>query len=109
MPPTKRKAETAPAETETDKKIKSAMDSMAEDWVCPITTELPLDPVMAEDGQVYERSAIRKLIHVQGEALKSPMTNLPMGPRLTASTQARSPVYRHIGICMVDDSLLGHR
>ena len=95
MPPSRKRA-APPAETEAAKKIKSAVDSMADEWVCPITTELPLDPVMAEDGQVYERSAIEQLIRVQGEALKSPMTNLPMGPRLTATVQARNTIEKMV-------------
>ena len=94
MPPRAKRAapEPAAAETETAKKYKSAMDAMADDWICPITTELPLDPVMAEDGHVYERSAIEEFIRVQGARLKSPMTNLPMGPKILASTQARSTI-----------------
>ena len=91
MPPSKKRA-APPAETEAAQKFKSAMDSMADDWICPITTELPLDPVTADDGQAYERAAIEELIRVQGAALKSPMTNLPMGPRLLVSTQARSTI-----------------
>ena len=91
MPPSKKRA-APPAETEVAKKFKSAMDSMADDWICPITTELPLDPVTAEDGRVYERAAIEQAIRVQGAGLKSPMTNLPMGPRLLALPQARSTI-----------------
>ena len=47
--------ETAAAE----KRYKQAIDGMAEEFVCPITQELPVDPVTAEDGRVYERSATR--------------------------------------------------
>ena len=102
MPPKRAAAApAAPAETETAKKFKSAMDSMADEWVCPITTELPLDPVIAEDGQVYERSAIEEAIRVQGAALKSPMTNLPMGPRLTASNQARNTIEKLVRSGMI--------
>ena len=31
-------------------------------WVCPLTRQLPVDPVTAEDGHVYERSAISSFI-----------------------------------------------
>lgn len=68
------------------------MDAMADEWVCPITTELPLDPVTAEDGHAYERSAIEELIRVQGARLKSPITNLPMGSCLFPNTQARNTI-----------------
>ena len=83
MPPRKRAATAATATKEEHKRFRSAIDEMAEELVCPITQELPVDPVTAEDGRVYERSAIEA--HIRGrsaEALKSPITNEPMGPRL---------------------------
>lgn len=75
------------------KKLCSAIDNVAENWICPITTELPLDPVMAEDGRVYERSAIEEHIRQnRGGVVKSPLTNLPMGPNLIPSLQARNTI-----------------
>ena len=71
---------------EEHKHFKSAMAEAAEDFVCPITHELPVHPVMAEDGHIYERSEIEKWIRVsaqEGRALKSPTTNEEMGDRLT--------------------------
>ena len=53
-------------------------------FVCPITCALPLDPVLAEDAQVYDRFAI--LMHLSkypDGKCPSPMTNLPMGRTLT--------------------------
>lgn len=101
MPPSRKRA-APPAETEAAKKIKSAVDSMADEWVCPITTELPLDPVIAEDGQTYERAAIEELLRVQGADLKSPMTNLPMGRQLLTSTQARNTIEKLVGTGAID-------
>ena len=43
-----------PSTTAEAKKYKSALDTMADEYI-PIRSELPLDPVMAEDGRVYER------------------------------------------------------
>ena len=44
--------------------------------VCPITEELPIDPVMATDGYVYERWAIEKHIRLNcNNELRSPVTN----------------------------------
>ena len=65
---------------------------MADDWLCPITCELPIDPVTAEDGRTYERSAIEQHIRAKGANVKSPMTNEPMGPKLLPSAQARSTI-----------------
>ena len=91
MPP--KRAADAHAETEANnKKLRSAIDGVAEEWVCPITFELPLDPVMAEDGRTYERSAIEEVIRTQGAGLRSPITNQPMGARLMENIQARSTI-----------------
>ena len=78
------------AATEENKRFRSAIDAMADDWLCPITCELPIDPVIAEDGRTYERSAIEAHIRARHAELKSPMTNEPMGPRLLPNAQARS-------------------
>ena len=92
MPP--KRAADDDARTEEIKKFRSAIDAMADDWVCPITCELPVDPVVAEDGHVYERSAIEEHIHTNWRSaeLKSPMTGLSMGRKLLPSTQARNTI-----------------
>ena len=48
------------------KRLRSAIDAMADEWICPITNELPLHPVTAEDGRVYEHTAVQKHILTQG-------------------------------------------
>ena len=58
---------------------------IGEELVCPITLQLPLDPVIAEDGRVYDRQAIESHIQRNTGTLKSPITNLSMGPRLFPS------------------------
>ena len=62
---------------ETSKRFRSAVDESLTHLVCAITQELPLDPVTAEDGNIYERSAIEAWLKKQQ---KSPLTNTPMGP-----------------------------
>ena len=68
----------------------------ADELLCPITLELPFDPVMAEDGRVYERYAIEQHIaqtnksSTSREALRSPITNEPMGSRLVSSLQIKN-------------------
>lgn len=79
----------------TSKKFRSAIDEVADEYVCPITAELPLDPVTAEDGHVYERKAIEKFFASRakaGTAVTSPMTNLPMGHKLLPNKQARNAI-----------------
>ena len=41
------------------------------DFICPITTEIMSDPVMAADGHSYERSAIERWLATKST---SPMT-----------------------------------
>jgi len=41
-----------------NKKCLETMSAIARGFVCPITQELPTDPVTAEDGKCYEREAI---------------------------------------------------
>ena len=91
MPP-KRAAPDGATTEEQVKKFRSALDSMADVWVCPITFELPLDPVIAADGRTYERSAIEEHIRVQGDALRSPISNEPMSSALITNPQARSTI-----------------
>lgn len=94
MPP-KRKAAADVHTAATSKKFCTAIESLAEEWVCPITQELPLNPVTAEDGRVYERSAIANWLgraRPAEQPAKSPVTNEPMGPRLLPAPQVRNTI-----------------
>lgn len=56
-----------------------------EEEVCPITLQSFVHPVVAEDGHVYERSAIEAwFAHAQSKhrITTSPLTGFPMGQRL---------------------------
>ena len=90
MPP-KRGRETAEAEDETVqlRRHKSATEEAFAELVCPITWSLPVDPVTAEDGNVYERSAIEEWLKKQ---LKSPVTNLAMGTKLLPALRVKNMI-----------------
>ena len=90
MPP-KRGREAAEAEDETVqvRRHKSATEEAFAELVCPITFSLPVDPVMAEDGNVYERSAIEEWLKQQH---KSPVTNLAMGTKLLPALQVKNMI-----------------
>jgi len=45
-------------------KLGATTNQILDQFICPITKELPIDPVIAEDGNIYERSAIEHLIGV---------------------------------------------
>ncbi|KAL1021877.1 hypothetical protein UPYG_G00019200 [Umbra pygmaea] len=47
-----------------------------DEFLCPITRELMVDPVIAADGYSYEREAIQSWIATKNRS--SPMTNLPL-------------------------------
>jgi hypothetical protein len=49
--------------------------SIPDEFRCPITMEVMTDPVIGEDGQTYERSAIEAALRVKAV---SPMTRQPM-------------------------------
>ena len=44
-----------------EKKMRESINGVAAELLCPITQELPFDPVMAKDGKIYERLS---LIHI---------------------------------------------
>jgi hypothetical protein len=47
--------------------------SFPEKFVCPLSQEPFKDPVMADDGQTYERAVIEEWFKTEGP--KSPITN----------------------------------
>lgn len=65
---------------------------VADDLICPITHELPFDPVTAEDGFIYERRAIEEHMQTKGKrsSLKSPITNERIGKRLLPAVQQKN-------------------
>ena len=93
MPP--KRAASTQAETQACKRYRQAIDEVAEEYVCPITAELPIDPVTAEDGRCYERCAIEEWFARQPQPqVKSPVTNEPMGKRLFPAVQVRNSLKR---------------
>ena len=51
------------------------MASINEDYLCPITHEVMMDPVIDPDGYTYERAAIEAWIRSHGT---SPFTRAPL-------------------------------
>ena len=67
---------------------------------CPISQALVVDPVMAEDGTIYERDQITKWL---SSNKRSPVTNAAMGSRLVAAQATRSLVESLLESESVDD------
>jgi len=68
---------------------KSAIDEAFAELLCPITQSLPVDPVTAEDGKVYERDAIEKWLESHQ---RSPLTNEAMGTKLLPALQNKNMI-----------------
>lgn len=49
--------------------------SVPNEYICPITMEIMQDPVILQDGHVYERQAIQRWFLTKD---KSPLTNCPV-------------------------------
>ena len=70
-------------------------DELTDEYTCPITHELPVEPCIAEDGHLYDQWALEKWMESQTE-LRSPMTNKPMGKKVYPAVQARNAIHRLI-------------
>jgi TPR repeat protein len=72
---------------------------------CPIFYTLFLDPVEAEDGKIYERAAIEAHFakHENDANCKSPLTNEPMGKRLTPATWVKNAVAKLVEKGLADE------
>lgn len=65
--------------------------AIEDDLICPITLELPFDPVTAEDGTVYERAAIKQYFATKGPGkVKSPSKGVMMGQVLKAAPHVKN-------------------
>eukprot|EP00316_Scyphosphaera_apsteinii_P001890 CAMPEP_0119299090 /NCGR_PEP_ID=MMETSP1333-20130426/1198_1 /TAXON_ID=418940 /ORGANISM="Scyphosphaera apsteinii, Strain RCC1455" /LENGTH=289 /DNA_ID=CAMNT_0007300395 /DNA_START=46 /DNA_END=915 /DNA_ORIENTATION=+ len=77
----------------TSKRFRSAIGESIEEFLCPITQAIPLEPVLAEDGKVYDRDAIDSWLK---QHKRSPATNLPIGTKLVAATQVKNMIEKMV-------------
>ena len=73
-------------------KCVEAMKSIAREFICPITHELPIKPVTAEDGKIYEEKAIREWWSQKDGDPTSPSTGAVIGTKLFPAPQARNTI-----------------
>ena len=85
-------AATSQEHEDESKRVKGVFESIADEYLCPITHELPIDPVTAEDGKIYERSAIDRWLWEQRPQARSPVTGAAMGRKLLPATQVRNVI-----------------
>ena len=62
---------------------------------CPISLELPVDPVSAEDGRVYERmKLLQYFLLTSSDKVRSPVTGVMMGKTAVPAFQMRNTIER---------------
>ena len=75
-----------------EKKHKVTLNAIAKEFICPITQELPCDPVMAKDGKIYEREAILEWFRKKDGDATSPSTGKVIDTELVPVVQARNTI-----------------
>ena len=92
------------ADANAEKKQKH-LATIAREIVCPITHELPIKPVTAEDGKIYEEKAIREWFLQKDGDPTSPSTGAVIGTKLFPAPQARNIIEELIKSGDIDDEL----
>ena len=81
----------------------SIINAALEELVCPLTFELPVDPVYTEGGDVCEREAITALIRLRGmRNLRSFRTNEPISSHLVEAVAIRNVIEKLVGSGLAD-------
>jgi hypothetical protein len=66
-------------------------DDLCEEFSCPITGRLPVDPVTAKDGRIYDRHALMLWFDKHpGDSVRSPVTGDAMGKDVTPAYQVNN-------------------
>ena len=92
------------ADANAEKKQKH-LTTIAKEVICPITHELPIKPVTAEDGKIYEEKAIREWFSQKDGDPTSPSTGAVIGTRLLPAPQARNIIEELVKSGDIDDEL----
>ena len=89
--------------TDTLRPLEASINAALEELVCPLTFELPVDPVYTEGGDVCEREAITALIRPRGmRNLRSFRTNEPISSHLVEAVAIRNVIEKLVGSGLVD-------
>ena len=85
----RRQAEQAKENAELANQMRESIKGVAAEHICPLTLGLLVDPVVAKDGQIYERSHILAWL---SRNATSPVTREPMGTELTPVPLIRNSI-----------------
>ena len=75
-----------------EKKMRASINDVAADLLCPITQELPFDPVIAKDGKIYERTAILEWFRKKDGDATSPSTGKVIDTELVPVVPVRNTI-----------------
>mmetsp|Transcript_4399 Transcript_4399/g.9925 ORF Transcript_4399/g.9925 Transcript_4399/m.9925 type:complete len:290 (-) Transcript_4399:370-1239(-) len=106
-----RKRDREDALEEQLKRTKTTVCAAARHLVCAITRELPIDPVTAEDGFIYEEREISEWIRkkqADEDTVTSPTTNAEMGTKLLPAVQVRNNIRDLVENGIIDGELAEH-
>mmetsp|Transcript_24547 Transcript_24547/g.36375 ORF Transcript_24547/g.36375 Transcript_24547/m.36375 type:complete len:266 (+) Transcript_24547:105-902(+) len=95
----KKRSSNEMSKLEKDSGAKRQKQSVESDLICPITHELPFDPVHAEDGSMYERHAIEEYFATTTKSegkVKSPTKGMMIGTSIFAAPHIKNHIERLI-------------
>jgi Sel1 repeat/U-box domain len=95
----------APEEATEARPIKQQKQCIMDDLTCPISGELPIDPVHAADGRLYDREAIMMHFATTTTGLTSPLTREPMTRKLFPAHHITSIIEKQINDGSIDGEL----
>ena len=87
-----------------EERLKNAMSSVSKHLICPITQELMVDPVLAEDGNTYEHSAIKRWISTKSTSPLNPNCRLNAS-RLMTNRMAKKQIEELVESRELNDQL----
>jgi len=86
-------SDTAPKKRSASEAWLDEDEGLLQQFICPISYELPVDPVLAADGLTYNREHILDWFgRHAGDTCPSPMTNKPIPKTLVSATQIKSTI-----------------
>ena len=113
MPPTRSKAAgkhdaTSKRTVAVGQKRTVEQAELTQSFLCPITQKLPVDPVTAEDGHVYNKGPLQEwFAQHPGDECRSPLTNEPMGKKLVPAYALRNALELLVEQGIVADGEVG--
>jgi hypothetical protein len=68
------------------------VESIPDEFLCPISTDIMSDPVITSAGQTYERSCIEEWLESHDT---DPMSHIPISRTLTPNIAMRQAIERY--------------